>query len=611
MSANGLILLNGANTDSIFFGDMLVGAVYFGNTLVWEYKSYVPFDNTCTLVITGTGSDINATFTLKVYKNYGTSSEEDISDSIGSSNGFFYAKDILPFYFLFAMNNLPKESFPYKDVFVLNDILQYYLTSKGSSDTPSMCKGNFYIAAKATSKAGGTIPASGTANSNDVTIPYTLINDSSNSEIWIVVRPGHYGNTLHSLHVPVTDKNAGYSQLHIIHESGVLCFKGVKNWTPDGTGDYIDLELNTLSDTYGSLTLKENNRYFIRFVHNPWNATNRYYYRTGEHFFGYEGYYTGTINVPNNAYDVSALTYDGLISSQVNMLWNFSSVGESGGTPVSKVNHYAKYTGASDVFSTNTLYKCKLAYTFRGVTDDDALLLAANDGEIGYYNGSSGSMSLGTGPIKKVGAAIWVTRTSVMSDIYSESDSSKIFKFTGNTTANMFVKDRFYSCNTQMSNVTEITEEPSTDSVSLGDIFFALSHINAQHSSGWDNTGFHTVTQVNTYPYTTVHDVTYVNGNGTYYFTDGKWTEYTGYVGDGYYEVTNYVSSTSFTLTSKSAPSYVVTKQNQPITDETDNMKAKLTTYNRDTYFDTIEGSSTDLSSLAIETGRKYEFLMR
>ena len=65
------------------------------------------------------------------------------------------------------------------------------------------------------------------------------------------------------------------------------------------------------------------------------------------------------------------------------------------------------------------------------------------------------------------------------------------------------------------------------------------------------------------------------------------------------------------TLTNIDAPSFTVVKQNSPVTDETDNMKAKLTVLdgnNISTYFDTLD--CMDLSNVTISTDHKYEVLM-
>jgi hypothetical protein len=64
------------------------------------------------------------------------------------------------------------------------------------------------------------------------------------------------------------------------------------------------------------------------------------------------------------------------------------------------------------------------------------------------------------------------------------------------------------------------------------------------------------------------------------------------------------------TLTQLAEPSFTVVKQNQPVTDETDNMKAKLSSFNRYNYFDEMYGTDTDLSTLTISTDHKHEILM-
>ena len=586
----------------MYFGNIPVAKIYFGNTLIWEKEGFVPYDTTCSIVITG--DDTTQKFTVQVLKN-----GNDVTSSLDHFNGWAYiVNDVLPIYRLFVHN------IPYSTVITnpseisVTDLINGCKTAESITDSRyDNTKGEYSLdASEITSKAGGSFPSSGAIScQNHITVPYTLTQDYSNHDVWMVVKHNTSSTPLEikTIKVATSFTGSGATYINVFHESGLLVYSYTNNWnTPsvttkviDGTTyNYVVIDLTALST--GTFKLKRNEKYYIRIRHDN-NNQNNYYYRNGG-ILGIVGYATGNINIPNNTYDDSSLTYEGIKTTETDFL-----------DKVNTNNHYAKYTGASNIFSTNYCYKCKSSFAFRGVTDNDALLLAANDGEIGYYNGSGSEMGIQTGPIKKSGAAIWVTTTDTMSDIYGESDSTKIFKYTGNTTANMFVKNRFYSCNTQMTNVTEINSEPATNNVAVDDIFFVITTFNYNHSSGWENsTGFYKVTQVNTYTYTTVHDVTYVNGNGNYYFEEGAWTQYTEYVAPGYYEVTNYSSSTSFTLTSKSAPNFVVSKQNQPITDETNNMKAKLTTFYRNDYYDEIY--CVDLSNLTINTDHKYEILM-
>ena len=596
-------LFGNKHIPEMYFGNIPVAKIYFGNTLIWEKEGYVSYDTTCSIIITG--DDTTQKFTVQVLKN-----GNDVTSSLEKFNGWAYiVNDVLPVYRLFV-HDIPYSSYITNATeFSITELINACKAIEGISDTRyDNTKGEYSIDASAiTSKADGSFfPSNGAIScQNHIFVPYSLTEDYSTNDVWIVVQQNTSNTPMEIKTIQVASTYTGYgaTSIYVFHESGIMCYKYDSSWnqpnistkTIDGnTYNYVSIDLTALSQ--GTFKLKRNEKYYIKIKHSN-NNNNHYYYRNGG-ILGIVGYCTGTINNPNNTYDVSSLTYEGIKTTESDFL-----------DKVNTNNHYAKYTGTSNIFSTNNCYKCKSSFVFKGVTDSDALLLAADDGEIGYYNGSGSEMGIQNGPIKKSGAVIWVTTTDTMSDIYGEGDSTKIFKYTGNTTANMFVKNRFYSCNTQMTNVTEINSEPETNNVKVNDIFFVTQTFNYNHSSGWENsTGFYKVTQVNTYTYTTVHDVTYVNGNGNYYFQEGIWTAYTDYVAPGYYEVTNYSSSTSFTLTSKSAPNFVVSKQNQPITDETSNMAAKLTTFNSNDYYDTMD--SADLSNLTINTDHKHEILM-
>jgi hypothetical protein len=234
------------------------------------------------------------------------------------------------------------------------------------------------------------------------------------------------------------------------------------------------------------------------------------------------------------------------------------------------------------------------------------------DGAIGTYNGQAGAMSLGNKSDVKSGASVTVTKTNDCSVIVSCNDPTQIFKFTGNSVGSIIEQNKFYSCNSPTTITATINSEPDVATVNMDDIYLLTSSIdNPQHSSGWNGAGFYKVTAVNNYSYTTVQDVSYVTGNGKYRFLEGKWTQETGYVHFGYYEVTNYVSLASMTLTQLAEPSFTVTKQNSPVTDETNNMKAKLselTNNNISTYYDYL--ASADLSGLTVSTTHKHEILM-
>ena len=592
----------------MYFGNIPVAQIYFGTTLVWEKEGgYVPYDSTCSIIITG--DDTTQKFTVQIMKN-----GEDVTSSLNHFNGLTYiVNDVLPSYCLF------EHIIPYDTViasgkeFSITELINACKAVEGITDSRyDDTKGEYHIdASQITSKAGGSFPDSGVIScQNNIVVPYTLTEDTSTHDIWMVVSQNTSDTPIEikTIQVATTYTGGGASSIFVIHESGVLAYRydtwvgtpSVITKTIDGTTyNYIAMDLANLSAS-GAFKLKRGEKYFIRVKHAN-NDNNHYFYRNGG-ILGTVGYVKGSLgNITHEVYDLSQLVYKGAYSTKTDMLNN-----------VNVANSYGKYTGASDLFSSNTVYKCKTTFTYRGLTNLDYQLLMMNDGEWGSYNGESGSMSLSNNTYVKSGAAVNVVVTADCVEIAAEQDYTKIFKYTGNSIAYTFEHNKFYSCNTPTTITAIITSEPDTETVNVNDVYLVQTTFNYQHSSGWKNdTGFYKVTAVDNYSYTTVQNVSYVTGDGRYRFTEGVWTAETGYIAPGYYEVSNYVSLASMTLTSINAPSFTVEKLNSPVIDETSNMKAKLTELNGNnlsTYYSSM--ACMDLSSVTISTDRKYEVLM-
>ena len=592
----------------MYFGNIPVAQIYFGTTLVWEKEGgYVPYDSTCSIIITG--DDTTQKFTVQILKN-----GEDVTSSLDHFTGLAYiVNDVLPSYCLF------EHIIPYDTViasgkeFSITELINACKAVEGITDSRyDDTKSEYHIdASQITSKAGGSFPNSGVIScQNNIVVPYTLTEDTSTHDIWMVVSQNTSDTPIEikTIQVANTYTGDGTSSIYVIHESGVLTYRydtwvgtpSVITKTIDGTTyNYVAMDLANLSAS-GVFKLKRGEKYFIRVKHAN-NDNNHYFYRNGG-ILGIVGYVKGSLgSIPYDVYDLSQLTYKGAYSTKTDMLNN-----------VNVANSYGKYTGTTDTFNSNTVYKCKTTFTYKGLTDLDYKLLMMNDGEWGSYNGESGSMSLGNNTYIKSGAAVNVVVTADCAEIAAEQDAAKVFKYIGNSIAYTFEKNKFYSCNTPTTITAIISSEPDTETVNIDDIYLVQTTFHYQHSSGWKNdTGFYKVTAVNNYSYTTVQNVSYVSGDGRYRFTEGIWTAETGYVQPGYYEVSNYVSLASMTLTSIDAPSFTVEKQNSPVTDETSNMKAKLTELNGNnlsTYYSSM--ACMDLSNVSISTDHKYEVLM-
>ena len=545
----------------IYLGNVPVVQIYFGNTLVWEREGYVPpvdvpYDNTCTIIITG--DDATQKFTVQVMKN-----GEDVTRSLEHFNGLAYiVNDVLPLYSLF------EHIIPYDTLiadgkeFSIAELINACKAAEGITDSRyDDTKGEYRIDAnQITSKAGGSFPDSGVIScQNNIVVPYTLTEDTSTHDIWMVVSQNTSDTPMDikTVQVATTYTGGGASSIYVIHESGVLAYRydtwvgtpSVITKTIDGTTyNYVAMDLANLSAS-GAFKLKRGEKYFIRVKHAN-SDNNHYFYRNGG-ILGIVGYVKGNLgSIPYDVYDLSQLTYKGAYSTKTDMLNN-----------VNVANSYGKYTGTTDTFNSNTVYKCKTTFTYRGLTDLDYKLLMMNDGEWCSYNGESGSMSLGNNTYIKSGDPVNVVVTADCLEIIAEQDSTKIFKYTGNDLGHhwepILSKNKFYSCSSVITVKAVLNDEPEPSTVNDNDILlFTVDVYNRKYG--------------------------------------------TGQIHPGFYQVVN-----------KTESSYELTQLDSPLVDETNNMKAKLTELNGNnlsTYYSSMV--CMDLSSVTISTDRKYEVLM-
>lgn len=540
----------------MYFGNIPVARIYFGNTLVWEKEGYVPYDSTCSIIITG--DDTTQKFTVQVMKN-----GKDVTSSLDHFNGCAYiVNDVLPSYCLF------EHIIPYDTViadgkeFSIAELINACKAVEGITDSRyDDTKGEYHIDAnQITSKAGGSFPDSGVIScQNNIVVPYTLTEDTSTHDIWMVVSQNTSDTPIEikTIQVATTYTGGGASSIYVIHESGVVAYKydtwvgtpSVITKTIDGTTyNYVAMDLANLSAT-GVFKLRRGEKYFIRVKHAN-NDNNHYFYRNGG-ILGILGYVKGNLgNITHEVYDLSQLVYKGVYSTKIDMLDN-----------VNVANSYSKYTGTSDLFSSNTVYKSKTTFTHRGLTNLDYQLLMMNDGELGSYNGESGSMNLNNATYIKTGAAVNVVVTADYLEIIAEQDSTKIFKYTGNDLGHhwepILGKNKFYSCSSVITVKAVLNDEPEPSTVNDNDILlFTVDVYNRKYG--------------------------------------------TGQIHPGFYQVVN-----------KTESSYELTQLDSPLVDETSNMKAKLTELNGNnlsTYYSSM--ACMDLSNVSISTDHKYEVLM-
>lgn len=540
----------------MYFGNIPVAQLYFGNTLIWEKEGYVPYDSTCSIIITG--DDTTQKFTVQVMKN-----GKDVTSSLDHFNGCAYiVNDVLPSYCLF------EHIIPYDTViasgkeFSITELINACKAVEGITDSRyDDTKGEYRIDAnQITSKAGGSFPDSGVIScQNNIVVPYTLTEDTSTHDIWMVVSQNTSDTPIEikTIQVATTYTGDGTSSIYVIHESGVPAYR-YETWvgtpsvitkTIDGTTyNYVAMDLANLSAS-GVFKLRRGEKYFIRVKHAN-NDNNHYFYRNGG-ILGILGYVKGSLgNITHEVYDLSQLVYKGSYSTKSDMLNN-----------VNVANSYGKFTGTADTFNSNTVYKCKTTFTYIGLTDLDYKLLMLNDGEWCSYNGESGSMNLGNNTYIKSGDPVNVVVTTDYLEIIAEQDSTKIFKYTGNDLGHhwepILSKNKFYSCSSVITVKAVLNDEPEPSTVNDNDILlFTVDVYNRKYG--------------------------------------------TGQIHPGFYQVVN-----------KTESSYELTQLDSPLVDETNNMKAKLTELNGNnlsTYYSTM--LCMDLSNVTISTDHKYEVLM-
>ena len=270
----------------MYFGNIPVARIYYGTTLIWEKEGeYVPYDSTCSIIITG--DDTTQKFTVQVMKN-----DKDVTSSLDHFNGLAYiVNDVLPSYCLF------EHIIPYDTViasgkeFSITELINACKAVEGITDSRyDDTKGEYHIDVnQITSKAGGSFPDSGVIScQNNIVVPYTLTEDTSTHDIWMVVSQNTSDTPIEikTIQVATTYTGGGASSIFVIHESGVLAYRydtwvgtpSVITKTIDGTTyNYIAMDLANLSAS-GVFKLRRGEKYFIRVKHAN-SDNNHYFYR--------------------------------------------------------------------------------------------------------------------------------------------------------------------------------------------------------------------------------------------------------------------------------------------------------------------------------------------
>lgn len=466
--------------------------------LIWKYSddwTPVPFDtDTCQLVIEV--DDTNKKFDIKVYKNYGTETQQDITRSLDTCNICAYLmNDIFPQNSIFGFYGgsqsspvgmkIPNETVP--------DVEHFYPLTITSG-----VLGKYELAAsEAYSKVSGqAAPKIGSVVSQ-MDLPYSLTENTSvgANNLWVkIVAP--YDMEVGKLSFPVADVNAGQGYVQLLTEHGVGCFYGffagtpsVETRTVNGTDyNYVVYDVSALNDKKGALKFVHNDTYYLKAFFNPYGKTN-YHFARNSKMLAEVAYSTNVGDYTGESYDLSSYIDYGVASTEQELVQI-------------PLNYFAKYTGDSHTFTKNNVYLNKTSATpIAGTTDDYSTIYRSKDLDaVYYYTGSNNyTYEFYQYNFYKVINILNVEDESDINKVASLSLDTK-FYWTGETITDVLKKGYYYKVSKTLSNfkgnfIGTSTGLPDYTTLSVGDTFIGVSWYDG-HYSGVNGTGVYTVTNV-------------------------------------------------------------------------------------------------------------------
>lgn len=467
--------------------------------LIWKYSddwTPVPFDtDTCQLVIET--DETNKKFDIKVYKNYGTETQEDITKSLESCDICAYlVNDIFPNNSIFGYSDkqnlvpvsvkIPNEAVPNVEHF-------YPLT------ITSGILGKYELAASnAYSKVSGQAAPSEGSVVKQMDLPYSLTENTSvaSYDLWVKIT-SPYDLEVGRVSFPAADVGAGQGGVQLITDCGVGCFCGffagtpsVETRTVNGTNyNYVVYDVSALTDRKGAFKfMPAGDTYYLRAYFNQYGKTNHPFARNSK-MLAEVAYSTNVGDYTGDYYDLGLYKDYGPVSTETELVQI-------------PVNYFAEYKGDSHTFTKNCVYLQPTSATpIAGTTDDYSTIYKSKDlGAVYYYTGSNYyAYEFYQYNFYKVINVLDIEDETDINEVVSLSVDTKFF-WAGETITDVLTKNCYYKVSKTLSNfkgnfIGTSTGLPDYTTLSVGDTFIGFSWYDS-HYSGVNGTGVYTVTAV-------------------------------------------------------------------------------------------------------------------
>ena len=247
----------------MYFGNIPVAQIYFGNTLIWEKEAYVPYDNTCTAIIT-LNQDKTA-WIVTIEKD-----GENVTSSLSQIITWIYDKD--------------------------SERVRPYTVNTNTIDLSQKPRGEYRVDfAQITSKAGGYFPGTGSISVPEHIYIGQIIAGSQNVAIEYVPTDDITVNSIEIFTSQTTSATSGL--IKILYENG-LFVGAIDGNNEDAITERYHLTGRPRTVSNVGVTLYAGKKYYIVFQ----DSNNSTYYPT---YFQNE---TGNYKVYANTTAASQIT---------------------------------------------------------------------------------------------------------------------------------------------------------------------------------------------------------------------------------------------------------------------------------------------------------------
>ena len=214
----------------MYFGDIPVAQIYFGNTLVWEKSSDVPYDDTCTATITL--SQDKTSWIVTITKN-----GEDVTSSLSQITTWIYDGK--------------------------GERVRPFTVNTNTIDLSQKPRGDYRVdLAQITSKAGGYFPGTGSISVPEHIYIGQLVAGSQNVAIEYVPTEDITVNSIEIFTSQTTSATTG--RIKILHESG-LYVGAIDGNTTDSSTEKYGLTGVPRSVSNVGVTLYAGEKYYLVF----------------------------------------------------------------------------------------------------------------------------------------------------------------------------------------------------------------------------------------------------------------------------------------------------------------------------------------------------------